>query len=129
MSGETIVKQFFGMSQSGDLKEAVSGLSNPQLIMLLSNSEQFESHVKTLQGMYPKVPSIGCAGMSYSTKIVEKGVSVLAFYDGVTVAVNVLEQASVMPVKYIQRLEKDVETVRESSNDTICIDFCSGNDA
>ena len=129
MSGETIVKQFFGMSQSGDLKEAVSGLSNPQLIMLLSNSEQFESHVKTLQGMYPKVPSIGCAGMSYSTKIVEKGVSVLAFYDGVTVAVNVLEQASVMPVKYIQRLEKDVETVRASSNDTICIDFCSGNDA
>ena len=105
MSGETIVKQFFGMSQSGDLKEAVSGLSNPQLIMLLSNSEQFESHVKTLQGMYPKVPSIGCAGMSYSTKIVEKGVSVLAFYDGVTVAVNVLEQAAVMPVKYIQRLE------------------------
>ena len=129
MSGETIVKQFFGMSQSGDLKEAVSGLSNPQLIMLLSNSEQFESHVKTLQGMYPKVPSIGCAGMSYSTKIVEKGVSVLAFYDGVTAAVNVLEQASVMPVKYIQRLEKDVETVRASSNDTICIDFCSGNDA
>ncbi|MDE6970517.1 MAG: hypothetical protein K2P69_12275, partial [Eubacterium sp.] len=123
------MKQFFGMSQSGDLKEAVSGLSNPQLIMLLSNSEQFESHVKTLQGMYPKVPSIGCAGMSYSTKIVEKGVSVLAFYDGVTVAVNVLEQASVMPVKYIQRLEKDVETVRASSNDTICIDFCSGNDA
>ncbi len=129
MSGERIVKQFFGMSQSGDLKEAVSGMSSPQLIILLSNSAQFESHVKTLQGMYPKVPSIGCAGMSYSTKIVEKGVSVVAFYDGVTVAVNVLEQASVMPVKYIRRLEKDVETVRASSKDTVCIDFCSGNDA
>ena len=129
MSGEIIVKQFFGMSQSGDLKEAVSGLSNPQFIMLLSNSAQFESHVKALQGMYPNVPSIGCAGMSYSTKVIEKGVSVVAFYDGVTVAVNVLEQASVMPVKYIRRLEKDVETVNASSNNTICIDFCSGNDA
>lgn len=129
MNGERIVKQFFGMSQSGDLKEAVRGLSNPQFIILLSNSGQFESHVKALQGLYPKVPCIGCAGMSYSTKIVEKGVSVVAFYDGVTVAVNVLEQASVMPVKYIKRLEKDVEMVKASSKDTVCIDFCSGNDA
>ena len=34
-----------------------------------------------------------------------------------------------MPVKYIRRLEKDVETVKASQNDTVCIDFCSGNDA
>ena len=121
MSGETIVKQFFGMSQSGDVKEAVRGLSNPQFIMLLSNSGQFEAHVKALQGIYPKVPSIGCAGMSYSTRIVEKGVGIVAFYDGVNVAVNVLEQASVMPVKYIRRLEKDVEAVRASQNDTVYV--------
>lgn len=123
------MRQFFGMSLSGDVKEAVRGLSNPQFIMLLSNSAQFEAHVKTLQGIFPKVPSIGCAGMSYSTKVVEKGVGIVAFYDGVSVAVNVLEQASVMPVKYIRRLEKDVETVKASQNDTVCIDFCSGNDA
>lgn len=123
------MKQFFGMSQSGDVKEAVRGLNNPQFIMLLSNSGQFEAHVKTLQGIFPKVPSIGCAGMSYSTKVVEKGVGIVAFYDGVSVAVNVLEQASIMPVKYIRRLEEDVETVKASQNDTVCIDFCSGNDA
>lgn len=41
------VKQFFGTSQSGNLQDAVRGLNNPQLIMLLSNSEQFEEHVKT----------------------------------------------------------------------------------
>ena len=43
------MKQFFGMSKSGDLKEAVKGLNNPQFIMLLSNSEQFETHVKKLE--------------------------------------------------------------------------------
>lgn len=129
MSGEIIVKQFFGMSQSGDLKEAVRGLDRPQFIMLFSNSEQFESNVKALQGIFPKVPSIGCAGMGYSTKVVEKGVCVLAFYDGVSAVVNVLEQASVMPVKYIRRLEEDIKTVQASSDHTVCIDFCSGNDA
>lgn len=123
------MKQFFGASQSGNLKDAVQGLNNPKLIMLLSNSEQFETHVKELESLYPKVPSIGCIGMSYGKKIIEKGVGVIAFFDGVNAAANVLEQASTMPVKYIERLEKDVKTVNGSQTDTICIDFCSGNDA
>lgn len=34
-----------------------------------------------------------------------------------------------MPVKYIKRLERDVEKVGAAGNDTVCIDFCAGNDA
>ena len=30
------MKQFFGMSQRGELREAVRGLNRPQFIMLLS---------------------------------------------------------------------------------------------
>ena len=104
-------------------------MSNPQLIMLFSNGDQFEDHVKKLEALFPNIPSIGCIGMSYDSKVVEKGVGILAFSDGVSVAVNVLEQASTMPVKYIERLEKDVSEVNASQKDTICIDFCSGNDA
>lgn len=123
------MKQFFGISQSGDLKEAVRGLERPQLIMLLSNSDQFEAHVKKLESLYPGVPSIGCIGMSYSSRVVENGVGIIAFYDGITAAANVLEEVSAMPVKYIRRLEQDVKKVNGSQQDTICIDFCSGNDA
>lgn len=123
------MKQFFGMSQVGDLKEAVRGLRDPQLLMLISNDKQFEAHVKELEKLYPQIPSIGCIGMSYDTKVVEKGVSVIAFLDGVSAAANVLEEVSVMPVKYIERLEQDINRVNGSQKDTICIDFCSGNDA
>ncbi len=123
------MKQIFGKSQNGNLKEAVRGISRPQFLMLFSNGDQFETHVKELEELYPEVPSIGCIGMSYDTKVVEKGVGVVAFSDGVSVAANVLEEASVMPVKYIERLEKDVDRVKGSHNDTVCIDFCSGNDA
>ncbi len=127
---DTTVRQFFGMSQQGNLKEAVRGLVNPQLIMLMSNSSQFEKHVKELEEMYPEVPSIGCIGMSYDTKgVVEQGVGVVAFTEGVTAAANVLEQVSVMPVKYIRRMEEDLRKAGGSERDTICIDFCSGNDA
>ena len=65
------MKQFFGMSQRGDIDEALRGLSNPQFIMLLSNDRQFEAHVEALEKRYPGVPSIGCIGMSYQTAIVE----------------------------------------------------------
>ncbi|MCI8814438.1 MAG: hypothetical protein HFH60_04665 [Lachnospiraceae bacterium] len=123
------MKQFFGMSQSGNLKEAVRGLNKPQLIMLLSNGRQFEAHVKELSQLYPQVPSIGCIGMGYDTKIVKDGVGIVAFSDGVTVAANVLEQVSTMPVKYIERLKQDVQKVGATKKDTVCIDFCSGNDA
>lgn len=123
------MKQFFGKSQSGNLQEAVRGLSNPQFIMLLSNKEQFEAHVKKLEALYPHVPSIGCIGMSYDTQVVEKGVGVIAYYDGITAAANVLEEVSVMPVKYIERLKEDVRRVNSSKEDTVCIDFCTGNDA
>ena len=123
------MKQFFGMSQSGNLQEAVQGLHNPQFIMLFSNNDQFEAHVKKLEDLYPQVPSIGCIGMSYDTKVVEKGVGVVAFYEGVSTTANVLEEVSVMPVKYIDRLEHDVQTINAAVNDTICIDLCCGNDA
>ncbi|MCI8600915.1 MAG: hypothetical protein HFE45_04890 [Oscillospiraceae bacterium] len=123
------MKQFVGMSQRGSLEEAVNGLRNPQFIMLLSNNDQFESHVEELEKRFPGVPSIGCIGMSYQVNIIENGVSVIAFYDGVIAAANVLEQVSVMPVKYIRRLEQDIQTVGGSERDTVCIDFCTGNDA
>lgn len=122
------MKQFYGTSQRGDLKEAVKGLSNPKLIMLLSNSEQFSKHVEELETMYPGVPSIGCVGMCYGTSVVEKGVGVVAFSE-VTAVTNVLEEVSTMPVKYIGRLEQDLRKVNASEKDTVCIDFCTGNDA
>lgn len=76
------MRQFFGMSRNGNLKEAVRGLSNPQLILLMSNNRQFESHVNELEALFPHVPSIGCIGMSYDTNVVENGVGVVAFLAG-----------------------------------------------
>ena len=75
------------------------------------------------------MPSIGCIGMCYDTAVVEKGVGVVAFTGDIKAAANVIEEVSVMPVKYIERLEKDVQKIGASEKDTVCIDFCSGNDA
>lgn len=72
------MKQFYGMSQRGNLDEALQGLYQPQFIMLLSNKDQFESHVAALEKRFPGVPSIGCIGMSYQLGVVENGVGNIA---------------------------------------------------
>lgn len=123
------MRQFFGKSRSGNLREAVRGLANPEFIMLMSNNNYFDEHVKELEKLYPGVPSIGCIGMCYDTGVVEEGVGVAAFTDGVRASADVLEQVSTMPVKYIRRLEQSVREVGGTGRDTVCIDFCAGNDA
>ncbi|MCI8524517.1 MAG: hypothetical protein HFF17_01030 [Oscillospiraceae bacterium] len=123
------MKQTFGMSQRGDLDEALRGISQPQFLMMISNPKQFDAHVAMLEKRFPGVPSIGCVGMGYRLEVAENGVAVVAFSDGVAAVANVLEQASTMPVKYIQRMEDDVQRLGGTGRDTVCIDFCAGNDA
>lgn len=123
------MKQIYGASNKGDIKEATREIHNPQFIMLMSNAEQFEKHVAELEALYPGIPSIGCIGMSYDKKVTENGVGVVAFTDGIQAITNVLQYVSSMPVKQIKHLEDDVRKISGNNNNTVCIDFCSGNDA
>ena len=125
------MKQMIGASKRGNLQEALKAgkITSPALLVLMSNADQFEEHVAQLEAAFPGVPSIGCIGMSYDRQVIEKGVMVVAYTEGVTAAANVLEQVSSMPVKYIKRLQTDLEKIHASSNNTVCINFCTGNDA
>ena len=125
------MKQIYRVDKSGNLAQAISEITAPKLLLLMSNNEQFEQHVEELERHFPGVPSIGCIGGSYGgqTVVADNGVAVIAMEGNLSVVTNVLEQASTMPVKYIGRLEEDINKVAASENNTICIDFCSGNDA
>ncbi len=120
---------YYGSSNSGNLAEAAKGLTSPKLIIMTSNGDQFEQHVAELEKMFPQIPSIACIAMGYDTRVVEKGVTITAFTEGVTAVAGALEEVSSMPAKYIDRFISDVAKVRPGNSDTAVIDFCSGNDA
>ena len=107
----------------------MKGLQTPKLIILMSNPKQFEQHVEELEGLFPGIPSIGVVDMCYDWKVTEEGVGVTAYTEAVEAAVDVIEQVSVMPAKYIGRVEAAINKVSPGSNNTVCIDFCTGNDA
>ncbi len=123
------MKQFIGTSARGDLSEALRGLNNPSLIILMSNSAQFEEHVAQLEEAFPGIPSIGVIAMGYSKSVMENGVQVVAFSDGIKACANVLEEVSKMPVKYVKRLMTDVDSIGGTAKDTVVINLCAGNDA
>ena len=99
------MKQIYRADKGGNLTQALSEITAPKLLLLMSNNEQFEQHVEELERYFPGVPSIGCIGGSYGgqTVVADKGVAVIAMEGNLSVVTNVLEQASTMPVKYIGR--------------------------
>lgn len=127
---EEEMKEFVGTSRNGDLKEAVRGLSSPKLILYcVSEKDSFGKVVAELEQLYPGVPSMGCVGESYGEKVVlEKGILVTGFCGEIEAVTNVLTDVSTMPVKRIYQFEQDVNKIGGNSDNTVCIDFCSGND-
>lgn len=124
------MKQIYGMSVSGNMEEAIRGISNPSALVFATTAENLEKHAKELEEAFPGVPSIGGVGQGYGdAKTNDNGVTVIALSDGIKATANVIEELSVMPVKYIRRVEDDLEKVSAQSDNTVCFDFCTGNDS
>ncbi len=123
------MQQKMGGSRTGDLKDAVKGITQPDfLIMITSDKETFREKVEELEVLFPQVPSIACVGQGYyGTQVIEDGVIVAAM-EGVKAITNVLTDVSTMPLRRIQRLEEDVQKIGGNGDNTVCIDLCSSND-
>ena len=120
---------FYGTSKSGNISEAIKGLRNPVLIMLFSTKEKLEADTAFLEDAFPGVPSIGCVAMGYRKNVTENGVTVAAFIDGISVKTGVLRKVSVAPAMDIVKMQENISALRPGKDNTIIIDFCSGNDA
>ncbi|MFR2012474.1 MAG: hypothetical protein ACLS49_13395, partial [Christensenellales bacterium] len=106
------MNQFIGKSLSGSLKEAVNGLNEPKFIILFSKDENFEKNVRELEKLYPKVPSIGCVGTSYTGDIYNgDGCSVVAFTGDVEAVTGVLTAIGDTPVLKIRELDEKMRKI------------------
>lgn len=118
-----------GISQTGNLQDSLNTIQDSKLIIFVTTEEKLASHAEELYHLYPNIPTIGCIGMGYqNTTITEHGIHVYGFSDGIEAVGNVIEQVSVMPVKYISRLEQDLHKISAQEHNTICIDICCGHD-
>lgn len=50
------MKQIYRVDKSGNFAQAISEITAPKLLLLMSNNEQFEQHVEELERHFPGVP-------------------------------------------------------------------------
>lgn len=124
------MKQFCKNSKCGDVKEATSGLSNPKVIfMMVGNGERFGACVAELEQLFPGVPSIGCIANGYTKEMHDEGVTIIAFTEGIVASVGILRNVTTAPVKDIASFNEKLSSIQPGKDNTVCIDYCTGNDA
>ncbi len=122
------MKLMYGFSKNGILTDALTRIKNPDAIIFLSNPDQLEQHAKEIAQCFPDIPSIGAISIGYANQhTLSEGVIVYGFQD-VTVAIDILDHLSTMPVRHIDRMTRALRQIEPGDADTICFDISVGND-
>lgn len=121
------MKFAYGSSKAGNVTEALKNITAPAaLFFSVASEDMLERTAAEIEKAFPGVPSIGGVGQAYTDKqFFDTGITVTAMKEDIKVVADVLEQASVMPVKYIRRLENAVKAVGGQRGKTACFDICS----
>ncbi len=107
------MKLAYGSSKKGDVSEALRTITEPAaLLFSVAKEEMLERAAAEIEKAFPGVASIGGVGQAYIDKeFFDAGITVIAMKENIKVVADVLEHASVMPIKYIRRLENAVRAV------------------
>lgn len=121
------MKLVYGSSRTGNVAEALANITEPAaLFFSVASEDMLERTAAEIEKAFPGVASIGGVGQAYMDKqFFDAGVTVIAMKENIKVAADVLEQASVMPIKYIKRLENALRAVGGEKGKTACFDICS----
>ena len=121
------MKLAYGSSKKGDVAEALKNITDPAaLFFSVASEDMLEKTASEIEKAFPGVASIGGVGQAYISKhFFDAGITVIAMKEDIKVAADVLEEASVMPIKYIRRLENAVRAVGGERGSTACFDICS----
>lgn len=117
----------YGSSKNGNVTEAAQNIENPSALMfIVAKEEMLAAVAEEIEKKFPGVPAIGGVGLAYADKqFYDTGVILIGMKQDIAVAADVLEEASVKPVKYIRRLEAAFEKVEAENGNTACFDICS----
>lgn len=121
------MKLTYGSSRKGNVSEALKSITEPAaLLFSVAHEDMLEHAANEIEKIFPGVASIGGVGQAYiDEQFFDTGVTVIAMKENIRVAADVLEQASLMPIKYIRRLENAVKAVDGERGKTACFDICS----
>jgi len=126
------MKSFIGTGQGTPreaVKMATQGLHEPKAIIFVSPYDVAGEVAAILKETYPEVPSIGTTGTKLANgQVSDKNIVVLGLFEDARVSCGVIEHISKCPVAYSGEIEKKIAEVAPGREDTVCIEYCTGEE-
>ncbi len=126
------MRGFVGIGQSDNIEaavnEATAGIRNADLFVLMAPFVKAEMSASLLSAKYPGVPIIGTTGPSISKGAYSEDQITIIAFAGVTVATGIIQDTQKAPISFIKEFEDNLKSVEPTTDNTVCIDFISGNE-
>ncbi len=117
-------------SPQAAVAQATGSLKEPMGIIFMSDYDRFGEIAKLLSEKYPNADIIGTAGTVYHGSLIgDRSILVVTAITGdASVSANVIEDLSKGPLRDVYRLADSIKKVAPRQDDTVCIEFCTGNE-
>lgn len=126
------MKSFIGVgtgNAKNAVQEATRGLDSPEAIIFIAPFDIMGEVAALLKEQYPQTPSIGTIGTKLvNGQVSDKNVSVLGLFSDAKIRCGVIEHISECPVTSIREVEKKIAEVSAGREDTVCIEYCTGEE-
>lgn len=111
------------------LDEAVKGLKAPGALLFITSYSALAETAALLAARYPGIPSIGTSGYGLADgEAGEDMLVVVGLFEDARVSCGIIQNVSKCPVASIGELEKKIAEVAPGKENTVCIEFCTGNE-
>lgn len=108
--------------------EATGNLSNPSLIIFIAPYERLSRTAELIHEKYANIPSIGTLGTTLVNGVVSESETIVIGLHDIVVSADLIERLSQCPVSHISHLEKNIKAVSPNKENTVCFEFCTGEE-
>jgi len=108
--------------------EATANLVNPNLIIFIAPYEILARTAKLIHEKYAGTPSIGTLGTTLVNGAVSSDETIVIGLHDVIISADIIEQLSQCPISHIADLEKNIKSVSPNKENTVCFEFCTGEE-
>lgn len=112
------------------LEVAAKAAKSPQMLLFFSKPETLEQAATFFSERFPEIPTMGICSTSvvHDGKVDEPDVLLISFEEEYKIACGLIRDLSECPVQHIYQFQKNVEAIGSGDEDTVCLEYCTGNE-
>lgn len=111
-----------------NLEESLKGVASSNLVVWMAPSVIFAQCAKKIQEVIPEIPNIGVCGQGYYELHDYPESMIVIGFKGCQAVVDVISDVK-KPISSVQKLMDNVQKIQGNGNNTVCLDFTTGNDS